>query len=66
LSKCSNSPPAGLRRSFWRPSRSHGEVIENRTVSFLELFCGLVHVVVIAQAAHHLAIYSTWRGAESS
>jgi hypothetical protein len=29
---------AGLRRWFLRPPRPHGEVIEDRTVSFLELF----------------------------
>ena len=44
-----------FRRVFWRPPRVHGEVVEDRTVSFLELFYDLVYVVVIAQAAHHLA-----------
>ena len=37
----------------------HGEVIEDRAVSFLELFYDLVYVVVIAQAAHHLAGHQT-------
>ena len=34
----------------------------HRRVSFLELFYDLVYVVVIAQAAHHLAEHITWRG----
>ncbi len=50
-------------RSYWQPPRAHGEIIEDRSVSFLELFYDLVYVVVIAQAAHHLAEHVTWRGA---
>jgi low temperature requirement protein LtrA len=46
---------AGLRRWFLRPPRPHGEVIEDRTVSFLELFYDLVYVVLIGQVAHTLA-----------
>lgn len=38
-----------------RPPRPHGQVLPDRTVSFLELFYDLVYVAVIAQAAHHLA-----------
>ncbi|NNC92946.1 MAG: low temperature requirement protein A [Acidimicrobiia bacterium] len=49
-------------KRFWQPPRAHGEVIEDRTVSFLELFYDLVYVVVIAQAAHELAVHLTWRG----
>ena len=45
-----------------RPPRPHGEVIADRTVSFLELFYDLVYVAVIAQAAHHLAEHVTARG----
>lgn len=52
-----------FRQSYWRPPRAHGEPIEGRSVSFLELFYDLVYVVVIAQAAHHLAEHVTWRGA---
>lgn len=36
-------------------------MIEDRTVSFLELFYDLVYVVVIARAAHALAGDITWR-----
>jgi low temperature requirement protein LtrA len=52
-----------FRRRFWLPPRAHGEVIDDRTVSFLELFYDLVYVVVIGRAAHHLAGHVTWRGA---
>ena len=41
---------AGLRRWFLRPPRPHGEVIEDRRVSFLELFYDLVYVVLIARS----------------
>jgi low temperature requirement protein LtrA len=52
-----------FRRWFWRPPRAHGEVEEDRRVSYLELFYDLVFVVVISQAAHHLAGHPTARGA---
>ena len=52
---------AEFRRRFWLPPRAHGDVIEDRTVSFLELFYDLVYVVVIARAAHTLAHHVTWR-----
>jgi hypothetical protein len=29
-------------KRFWQPPRAHGELIEDRTVSFLELFYDLV------------------------
>jgi low temperature requirement protein LtrA len=51
-----------FKRRFWQPPRAHGDLIEDRTVSFLELFYDLVYVVVIARAAHHLAEHLTWRG----
>jgi low temperature requirement protein LtrA len=56
--------PVGRRfkQWFWRPPRPHGEALEDRTVSFLELFYDLVYVAVIAQAAHHLAEHPTGRG----
>ena len=63
------SPPlswgsaAAFRRYFWQPPRAHGDVIEGREVSFLELFYDLVYVVVISQAARHLAGDVTWAGA---
>lgn len=50
-----------FRRRFWLPPRAHGDVIEDRTVSFLELFYDLVYVVVISRAAHSLAEQITWR-----
>ena len=53
---------AGLRRWFLRPPRPHGEVIEDRRVSFLELFYDLVYVVLIGQLAHTLAEDISWSG----
>jgi low temperature requirement protein LtrA len=53
---------AGLRRWFLRPPRPHGEVIEDRTVSFLELFYDLVYVALIGQLAHTLAGDVSWSG----
>lgn len=49
-------------RNWFRPPRAHGEVIEDRTVSFLELFYDLVYVVLIAQLAHTLAVHVDWDG----
>jgi low temperature requirement protein LtrA len=54
---------AAFRRYFWQPPRAHGDVIEGREVSFLELFYDLVYVVVISQATRHLAGDVTWAGA---
>jgi low temperature requirement protein LtrA len=51
-----------FRRWLWRPPRPHGEAIEGRTVSFLELFYDLVYVAVVSQAAHHLADHVSLRG----
>ena len=51
-----------FRRWFWRPPRAHGDVIEGRAVTALELFYDLVYVAVISQAAHHLADHVTVRG----
>ncbi len=51
-----------FRRWFWRPPRAHGDIIEDRTVGFLELFYDLVYVVVVAQAAHHLAGHISAQG----
>jgi low temperature requirement protein LtrA len=52
----------GLRRWFLRPPRPHGDVIEDRTVSFLELFYDLVYVVLVGQIAHTLAEDVSWSG----
>jgi hypothetical protein len=53
---------ARLRRSFWQPPRPHGEQPRQRVVGPLELFYDLATVVLVAQAAHHLAGHLTWRG----
>ena len=51
-----------FRQRFWLPPRAHGDIVRDRTVSFLELFYDLVYVVVIARAAHTLAEDVSWRG----
>ena len=51
-----------MRRQLWQPPRAHGEQPQERVVSPLELFYDLVVVVLVAQAAHHLAGKLTWRG----
>jgi low temperature requirement protein LtrA len=53
---------ARLRRSLWQPPRPHGEAPRERTVGPLELFYDLAVVVLVAQAAHHLAGHLTWPG----
>jgi low temperature requirement protein LtrA len=52
--------PTGLRfalRDWLRLPRPHGEAIEDRVVSPLELFYDLVFVVFVAQVAHALAAH---------
>ncbi|GAB2723902.1 low temperature requirement protein A [Kitasatospora kifunensis] len=51
-----------LRRQLWQPPRAHGEQPSERVVGPLELFYDLVVVVLVAQAAHHLAGKLTLRG----
>jgi low temperature requirement protein LtrA len=46
-----------------RPPRPHGEAIEGRTVSFLELFYDLVFVVFVSQVANSLASHPDGAGA---
>jgi low temperature requirement protein LtrA len=53
---------ARVRRSLWQPPRPHGEAPRERVVGPLELFYDLVVVVLVAQAAHHLAGDLTWGG----
>src|SRR5690242_13489747 len=53
---------ARLRRSLWQPPRPHGEQPRERVVGPLELFYDLAVVVLIAQAAHHMAGHLTWPG----
>ncbi|WP_419840558.1 low temperature requirement protein A [Candidatus Poriferisodalis sp.] len=55
-------PVASGIRAWLRPPRAHGEVIEDRTVSFLELFYDLVFVVLVARIAHTLADDVSWVG----
>jgi Bacterial low temperature requirement A protein (LtrA) len=51
-----------LRRSLWQPPRHHGEQPEKRVVGPLELFYDLAVVLLVAQAAHRLAVHLTWAG----
>src|SRR6266487_1708635 len=53
---------ARLRRYLWQPPRPHGEQPHERVVGPLELFYDLAVVVLVAQAARHLAGHLTWRG----
>src|SRR5271169_4634174 len=53
---------ARLRRLLWQPPRPHGEQPRERVVGPLELFYDLAVVVLVAQAAHHLAGHLTWHG----
>jgi low temperature requirement protein LtrA len=53
---------ARLRRTLWQPPRPHGEQPRERVVGPLELFYDLAVVVLVAQAARHLAVHLTWRG----
>jgi len=53
---------ARLRRSVWQPPRPHGEERPERVVGPLELFYDLAVVVLVAQAARHLAGHLTWPG----
>ncbi|MCP3974331.1 MAG: low temperature requirement protein A [bacterium] len=53
---------SNAHRRWFSPPRAHGDSIEDRTVSFLELFYDLVFVVLIAQLAHTLAGHIDWTG----
>jgi low temperature requirement protein LtrA len=53
---------ARLRRSLWQPPRPHGDQLRERAVGPLELFYDLAVVVLVAQAARHLALHLTWPG----
>ena len=53
---------ARLRRHLWQPPRPHGAQPEERVVGPLELFYDLAVVVLVAQAARHLAGHLTGRG----
>ncbi len=62
MSDSADRPITSLRSWFTGPPRAHGEVLEDRTVSFLELFYDLVFVVLIAQIAHTFAGDVSWTG----
>jgi low temperature requirement protein LtrA len=51
-----------MRRSLWQPPRPHGDQPHERVVGPLELFYDLAVVVLVAEAARHLAGHLTWRG----
>src|SRR5215467_14727121 len=53
---------ARLSRYLWQPPRPHGEQPRERVVGPLELFYDLAVVVLVAQAARHLAGHLTWPG----
>jgi low temperature requirement protein LtrA len=53
---------ARLRRFLWQPPRPHGEQPRERTVGPIELFYDLAVVVLVAQAARHLAGHLSWPG----
>ena len=53
---------AQVRRRLWQPPRAHGEQPRERVVGPIELFYDLAVVVLVAQAAHHLAVHLTWSG----
>jgi low temperature requirement protein LtrA len=53
---------ARVRHSLWQPPRPHGEERPDRVVGPLELFYDLAVVVLVAQAARHLAGHLTWPG----
>jgi low temperature requirement protein LtrA len=53
---------ARLRRSLWQPPRPHGQQPQERVVGPLELFYDLAVVVLVAQAARHLAGDLSWAG----
>ena len=53
---------ARLRRQLWQPPRAHGEQPRERVVGPLELFYDLVVVVLVTQAAQHLAGDLDWHG----
>ena len=53
---------ARLRSLLWQPPRPHGNQLPGRVVGHLELFYDLVVVVLVAQAAQHLAAHLSGRG----
>jgi low temperature requirement protein LtrA len=56
------TPKAQFKRWLTAPPRPHGAVLQDRTVSNLELFYDLAYVAVIAQASRHLAEHVSLEG----
>ena len=54
--------PGGVRGWFRQPPRRHGEILEDRSVSPLELLYDLVFVVFVSQIARTLAAHVSARG----
>src|SRR5882757_6848546 len=52
----------GIRGWFRQPPRRHGEILEDRSVSPLELFYDLVFVVFVSEIARTLASHVSARG----
>jgi low temperature requirement protein LtrA len=57
------SPKRQFKRWLSSPPRAHGDIVEDRTASFLELFYDLAYVAVITQVSHRLAEDISIRGA---
>jgi low temperature requirement protein LtrA len=49
-------------RRLWRPPARYADRVQERRVSFLELFFDLVFVVIVSQLAHRLAEHPDWAG----
>ncbi|MEP6795042.1 MAG: low temperature requirement protein A [Saprospiraceae bacterium] len=47
---------------WWGPPRKFSTILEERKISWLELFYDLVYVIVISKATHHLAQHPGWDG----
>lgn len=62
MRESADRPITSIQSWFTGPPRAHGEVLEDRAVSFLQLFYDLVFVVLIAQIAHTLAGDVSWAG----
>ena len=52
----------GFRHWFWERPRAHGETIEGRRVSSVELLYDLVYIAVIAQTTHTLGNHLDFAG----
>ncbi len=47
---------------WWGPPRKFSKLLEERRISWLELFYDLVYVIVISRATHQLAAHPGWEG----